>query len=401
MTDSSNNLASVPSSSTPNSFVYRDSSGNSSVNELTISGLSANEFLMTNGSSQISSSNTIPFNNILFQNTTNSSNSLQINNAFSQNVLTVDTTAGGLLNTTARILVGGKTFFEDQASLNPGIALLFNNNGGYWVALANQNSGALTIYNPSFGTPLNIYPGYKGASITPGFTTYAMPNSGPGYSSATHYFENNFEIAGTLTLDSLSAGVAQINGSNQLISSNTIASPTFTGTITTSLTASSIIQTNASSQLTASNTLHNTTMTGTMNMSAINTGAGSAQSFVTLDGSGNAYITNQVPFASNYPNPYFSSVPTGTGTKMLMLDSSNQAVTNTTLVSGLTVPTPTLQQQDFCSQLPTILLIWDPVEQGTARDIFTHHLISTTLLVQGIGASSTLEDSMQGTSLAC
>ena len=92
------------------------------MNELTISGLSANELLMTNGSNQISSSNTIPFNNILFQNTTNSSNSLQINNAFGQNVLTVDTTAGGLLNTTARILVGGKTFFEDQAALNPGIA---------------------------------------------------------------------------------------------------------------------------------------------------------------------------------------------------------------------------------------------------------------------------------------
>ena len=68
--------------------------------------------------------------------------------------------------------------------------------------------------------------------MTPGFTTYAMPNSGPGYSSATHYFENNFEIAGTLILDSLSAGVAQINGSNQLITSNTIASPTFTGTAT-------------------------------------------------------------------------------------------------------------------------------------------------------------------------
>ena len=45
-TDPSNNLASVPysSSATPNSIVYRDSSGNSSVNELTISGLSANEF---------------------------------------------------------------------------------------------------------------------------------------------------------------------------------------------------------------------------------------------------------------------------------------------------------------------------------------------------------------------
>ena len=63
---------------------------------------------------------------------------------------------------------------------------------------------------------------------------------------------------------------------------------------------------NASSQLTASNTLHNTTMTGTMNMSAINTGAGSAQSFVTLDGSGNAYEEGYGEFRMNrWPQFFF------------------------------------------------------------------------------------------------